>query len=130
MKTVAVKAKKLAGASRISGVDDRTLDYVTEIFKSVADRSRLLILMILAQQGETHVSAICKLLSQSQPAVSHHLTQLRNAGLISFRRDGKYNYYAIDSNHVGELLAKFFPGPASTTHRLPFGELEIAFKVK
>jgi ArsR family transcriptional regulator len=130
MKTAIAKGKKLAGAHKISGVDDRTLEQLIDIFKSLADRSRLLILMILAREGEMHVSAICKLLGQSQPAVSHHLTQLRNAGLVAFRRDGKFNHYALESSLVAELLAKFFPGAASAQQHFTFGELELTFKAK
>lgn len=124
------KNRKQLSPSKIAGVDDRTLDYLIEIFKSMADRSRLLILMILAKEGETHVSAICQTLGQSQPAVSHHLTQLRNAGLVNFRRDGKFNYYAIDSSLVGDILNEFFPHANSAQQKLSFGELEVTFKTK
>src|ERR1700733_4793175 len=106
MKTLMLKNKKPASTNKLAGVDDRTLEHLVEIFKSMADRSRLLILMILAKESETHVSAICEILGQSQPAVSHHLTQLRNAGLVAFRRDGKFNHYAIESNLVADILDK------------------------
>lgn len=130
MKTAIAKGRKAAGAQKISGVDDRTLEQLIEMFKSLSDRSRLLILMILAREGEMHVSAICKLLGQSQPAVSHHLTQLRNAGLVAFRRDGKFNYYALEATLVHELLAKFFPGANSSQQKFAFGELELMFRTK
>jgi ArsR family transcriptional regulator len=130
MKNAAVKGRKGAVSNKIAGVDDRTLDELIEIFKSLADRSRLLILMILAQEGEMHVSAICKLLAQSQPAVSHHLTQLRSAGLVGFRRDGKFNHYSLDSALVGIILEKFYPGANSSHQKLAFGELEVTFRAK
>jgi ArsR family transcriptional regulator len=130
MKTAAHRSRKITGAHKISGVDDRTLEQLIEIFKSLADRSRMLILMILAKQGEMHVSAICKLLGQSQPAVSHHLTQLRNAGLVVFRRDGKFNHYALESTLAAEILGKFFPGASSSQQRFAFGEMELMFKAK
>src|SRR5262245_14935522 len=63
------------------GMSERALDKLTDVFKSLADKNRLKILQILSGAGEMHVSALCQHLSQSQPAVSHHLTQLRNAGL-------------------------------------------------
>jgi ArsR family transcriptional regulator, arsenate/arsenite/antimonite-responsive transcriptional repressor len=130
MKTAAAKGKKPAASNKIAGVDDRTLDELIEVFKSLADRSRLLILMILAKEDEMHVSAICKLLGQSQPAVSHHLTQLRNAGLVSFRRDGKFNHYAIDSALAAAIINKFYPGANSAHQKLAFGEMEVTFKTK
>jgi len=127
---VATKPKKGVSPAKIAGVDERTLDNLTEIFKSLADRWRLLILMILAKEGETHVSAICKKLGQSQPAVSHHLTQLRNAGLVAYRRDGKFNHYAIDSELVAGIIDKFFPDAGSAQQKIAFGELEVAFRTK
>src|SRR5438552_3204350 len=122
MKTAPPKSKKPVSISKLSGVDERTLDQLVEIFKSAADRSRLLILMILAKRGETHVSAICEMLGQSQPAVSHHLTQLRNSGLVNYRRDGKFNHYMIESNLVADIVTKFFPHASSAQQKLGFGE--------
>ena len=130
MKTATVKGKKPSSTNKITGVDDRTLEELIEIFKSLADRSRLLILMILAKEGEMHVSAICKLLGQSQPAVSHHLTQLRNAGLVTFRRDGKFNHYTLDSTIVASILEQFYPSSGSSQQKIGFGELELTFKTK
>ena len=34
-------------------------------------------------------------LSQSQPAVSHHLALLRHGGIIAPRRQGKNNFYSL-----------------------------------
>src|SRR5687768_14453526 len=106
MKSAALKAKKATNLTKLAGVDDRTLEDLVNVFKSLADRWRLLILMKLAKEGEMHVKAIGELLGQSQPAVSHHLTQLKNAGLVTYRRDGKFNHYALDSDLVAEILGK------------------------
>lgn len=130
MKSAALKSKKTSHLNKLAGVDDRTLEELVDVFKSLADRWRLLILMILAKEGEMHVKAIGELLGQSQPAVSHHLTQLKNAGLVSYRREGKYNHYAIDSELASEILSKFYPGSSSTQHRFAFGDLELMFKTK
>jgi ArsR family transcriptional regulator, arsenate/arsenite/antimonite-responsive transcriptional repressor len=130
MKTVMAKGKKPLSASRIAGVDERVLEQFIDVLKSAADKSRLLILMILAKEGESHVTAICEKLGQSQPAVSHHLTQLRNAGLVGFRRDGKYNHYALDSKLVADIVAAFFPKAGALQQKLVFDELELTFKTK
>src|SRR5581483_366486 len=86
----------------------RTLYGLTQIFKLLADESRLKILLALAEEGEMHVSALCDMLDQTQPAVSHHLTLLRMTGLVGFRRDGKHNFYRIESGLVRDLLEQFF----------------------
>ena len=130
MKSAVVKTKKLTNLTKLAGVDDRTLEELVGVFKSLADRWRLLILMLLAKEGEMNVKAIGEILGQSQPAVSHHLTQLKNAGLVNYRRDGKFNHYAIESSLVAEILGKFFPGSSSAQQKLNFGELELMFKTK
>ena len=109
-------------------VNDRSLRSLTEIFRSLADRSRLMILFLLAERGEMNVSAIGDALDQSQPAVSHHLTQLRNAGFIDFRREGKFNFYKLDPNGFGDMLTTLFPDGSPA--RLAFGALEVNFKRK
>jgi ArsR family transcriptional regulator len=98
---------KLARLTNIK-VSDHAVDRLSDIFKLLADRSRLKILLALAGRGEMHVSALCQLLEQSQPAVSHHLTLLRMSNLVGCRREGKHNYYRLDSPVVSELLEQFF----------------------
>lgn len=70
--------------------------------KQVSDATRLQIVMMLAE-GERHVGALCESLSQSQPAVSHHLALLRHGGVIAPRRQGKNNFYSL--TETGEALA-------------------------
>jgi DNA-binding transcriptional ArsR family regulator len=64
------------------------------LLKQVSDATRLQVVMILAE-GEKHVGALCSQLSQSQPAVSHHLALLRHGGIIAPRRQGKNNFYSL-----------------------------------
>jgi DNA-binding transcriptional ArsR family regulator len=66
---------------------------VAASFKLLADETRLRVLSLLIQHGELNVRMLCAQLDQSQPAVSHHLALLRDAGLIRARRDGKHNFY-------------------------------------
>jgi ArsR family transcriptional regulator len=72
----------------------------------LGDENRLRILLLLSQRGEINVSTLGAALGQSQPATSHHLTLLRATGLVSYRRDGKHNYYFLTSDYVRQLLGK------------------------
>jgi ArsR family transcriptional regulator len=54
------------------------------------------------------VRALCDLLGQSQPAVSHHLALLRVAELIESRRDGKHNFYRVLPQRFEALLDTVF----------------------
>jgi DNA-binding transcriptional ArsR family regulator len=69
-------------------------DLVT-VFKLLADETRLRILHYLTQKPEMNVCTFVGLLHQTQPAVSHHLALLREAGLVECRRDGKHNFYHL-----------------------------------
>ena len=81
---------------------------LVQVFKLLADETRLKILMFLLREKELHVSAMCDRLNQSQPAVSHHLALLRVAGLIEPRRDGKHNFYSVREKHFHTLIAELF----------------------
>jgi ArsR family transcriptional regulator, arsenate/arsenite/antimonite-responsive transcriptional repressor len=111
-------------------VSVRTISGLAQIFKQLADESRLKILLALAQDRELNVTALCELLGQSQPAVSHHLTLLRMTGLVGFRRDGKHNYYHIQSSLVGEVLEQFFADSGNGHKQINFDEFSLAYKRK
>jgi ArsR family transcriptional regulator len=111
-------------------ITDKTISGLTEVFKLLADKSRLKILLALAREGELHVSALCDLLQQSQPAVSHHLTLLRMAGLVGYRRDGKHNFYRVDSALVRDLLEEFFSDSGNGHQQIQFEDFSLAYKRK
>jgi DNA-binding transcriptional ArsR family regulator len=73
------------------------------LLKHVSDPTRLQVILILAD-GERHVGALCAQLSQSQPAVSHHLALLRHGNIIAPRRQGKNNFYSL--TETGAELAR------------------------
>ena len=65
------------------------------IFKCLGDEMRSRILIMLSDQGELNVNQITEQMSLSRPAVSHHLTQLKNAGLVSFRKEATERHYHV-----------------------------------
>ena len=119
---------RIPAPSANSASRDRAIKELTYVFKSLADRHRLKIVFLLVQNGEMSVSAISEELKQSQPAVSHHLMQLRTAGLLDFRRDGKFNYYHVNPEGLAELFDFLFPGGSPS--KLTLGGIEISFKRK
>src|SRR3954468_6448641 len=68
---------------------------LANLFKLLADETRLRIIYFLLQKDEINVRTFCGVLGQSQPAVSHHLAMLKEAGLLDSRRDGKHNFYRL-----------------------------------
>ena len=108
-------------------IADTTISGLADVFALLADKSRLKILLALSEAGEMHVSALCGLLGQSQPAVSHHLTLLRMKDLVGYRRDGKHNFYRVDSDRVRLLLDQFFTD-SGNGQQLQFPGFSLAYK--
>ncbi len=89
-------------------VSDDLVNNLVRLFKLLSDETRLRILYYLTQRSELHVRALCELLNESQPAVSHHLALLRAAGLIGRRREGKHNFYGLKTQQFSTLLDMLF----------------------
>ncbi len=68
-----------------------------EFFKALADANRLRIIGLLAQ-GEYAVEQMAEMLKLSPSTVSHHLSKLSRAGLVSARSDGYYNAYRLETS--------------------------------
>src|SRR4051812_20026531 len=73
------------------------------LLKQVSDPTRLQVITMLSE-GERHAGSLCGALSQSQPAVSHHLALLRHGRIVEPRRQGKNNFYRLTD--TGEQLAR------------------------
>lgn len=76
---------------------------VSDIFRLLADPSRARIFWLLCHCEECVVN-ISFLTDMSSPAVSHHLRQLKDGGLIVSRREGKEVYYKASSSEQVRLL--------------------------
>lgn len=112
-------------------ISAQTVKHLTNVFKMLADPSRLKILLALAQDGELHVSALCDLLGgQSQPAVSHHLTLMRAVGLVDYHRRGKHNFYFLASQHLRDLLEQFFADSGNQLKQIHFNDFVLAYQTK
>ena len=106
---------------------DNTIKDLVKVFKLLSDETRLRILFYLTQKDELHVRALCDMLGQSQPAVSHHLALLRVAGLIEPRRDGKHNFYRLLTGHFEKLLDMLFAGVPESERRLRFENYVLSY---
>lgn len=60
-----------------------------QLFKILADETRLGIVLLLSELGELCVCDLCTALDQSQPKISRHLALLRECGLLLDRKQGK-----------------------------------------
>jgi hypothetical protein len=78
------------------------IEDILPMLKALADESRLALVRIL-QSGERNVGDLATKLDLTDPTVSHHLTRLREAGLVSLRMEGTQRFYRL--NEAG--LARF-----------------------
>jgi ArsR family transcriptional regulator len=67
---------------------------LVRLFTALADRTRLRLLNLLAGR-ELCVCYLVEVLGQSQPKISRHLAYLRQAGIVSARRQGKWMHYRL-----------------------------------
>jgi ArsR family transcriptional regulator, arsenate/arsenite/antimonite-responsive transcriptional repressor len=67
---------------------------LARLFAALSDRTRLRLLNLMNGR-EVCVCYFVEILAQSQPKISRHLAYLRNAGIASARRDGKWIHYRI-----------------------------------
>lgn len=84
--------------------DFNTIMELSDFLKVMADSTRLQLLMSL-QQSEMCVSDLANVLNMTKSAVSHQLKALRLSKLVKSRKDGKTVYYALDDEHIEEILA-------------------------
>lgn len=80
---------------------------VEEVFKALGDPVRIKIVSMLARNGEMCVCRILPELAMTQPAVSHHLAALKNAGLVHPRKQGQWVYYSLDYSTLNEVALAF-----------------------
>lgn len=75
------------------------VDDLVRFFKALAEPNRLRIIGLLAQKPQS-VEQLASTLRVGESTVSHHLSKLAEAGLVSARAEGYYSIYAL---HTGAL---------------------------
>lgn len=64
-------------------------------FHLLSDDTRLRCLMLMQAEGELCVCEMMHALDEIQPKISRHLALLRDAGVVSDRRQGQWIYYQL-----------------------------------
>ena len=76
---------------------------LAEILKALGHPTRVKIVKYLAD-GEKCVKEIWQEIGVPQPTVSQHINILKNAGIISYRKDGVKTCYRVEMPVVIEIL--------------------------
>jgi ArsR family transcriptional regulator len=80
---------------------------LSTVFKALSDPARLRLLSMIASSPEREMCA-CDLIEpvgKSQPTVSHHLSQLVDAGLLQREKRGRWAWFRIDPARLAEIRA-------------------------
>ena len=75
---------------------------VLAMLKALADESRLALLRLLSA-GERTVGDLSRQVNLGEPTVSHHLSRLRQAGLVTLRMAGNQRFYRVNGTGLAEF---------------------------
>lgn len=99
----AIHPAAVMGARQVLGAAAATED-VARLFAVLGDPTRIRVLTALSA-GELCVCDLAAATGVNRSTVSHQLRVLRAHRLVRRRREGKIVYYALDDDHVVQLLA-------------------------
>jgi ArsR family transcriptional regulator, arsenate/arsenite/antimonite-responsive transcriptional repressor len=88
-------------------LDEDAAELLAGVFKVLADPARLRLLSMVAAAGDGEVCA-CDLvepIGKSQPTVSHHMSVLVDAGLVTREKRGKWAWYRLDAERLEQVRA-------------------------
>ncbi len=88
------------------------------LFKALADETRLEIIGLL-RGGEHCVCDLTSALEVQQSLLSFHLKTLKEVGLVSDRKDGRWVYYTLHTDALESLEAELAAMRAPQRRKLP-----------
>lgn len=78
--------------------------FKAEIFRALAHPTRIAIIELLRDEGETAVTAVYERLGLEQANVSQHLAVLRSTHIVVARKDGNQVFYSLRDRALGKVL--------------------------
>ena len=79
---------------------------VADLLRTLGNERRLMILCKLVEAGEMTVGALVEAVGLSQSALSQHLANMRDANVVTFRRDSQTLWYRIADPRIEQLMAE------------------------
>ncbi|WP_457746839.1 ArsR/SmtB family transcription factor [Sulfurimonas sp.] len=73
---------------------------VVQLAKILSDMNRVKIIALMLREKELCVCEICDTLELSQPLVSRHLKQMREADVVQTRQSGKWIIYSLCEDKI------------------------------
>lgn len=97
---------------------------LNDVFKALADPTRREILKLL-RSGDMSAGDLATKFDMTKPSMSHHFTVLKQADLVTTRRDGQQIIYALNTTVMQDMAAILWdmlaaePQPASEAKEPP-----------
>ncbi|MCI0709762.1 MAG: metalloregulator ArsR/SmtB family transcription factor [Chloroflexi bacterium] len=88
-------------------MDSEGFQFLLKFFKVLSDENRLKIIGYLSD-AEYRVSDLAEKLDLKEPTVSHHLSRLRELGLVNMRVDGNNRYYRLNAAQLEQMNGYLF----------------------
>ena len=95
------------------------MEKIILVAKVLSDANRVNILALLLRHNELCVCEICDTLQLSQPLVSRHLKQMKEANMICARQEGRWMLYSINTADQTELTRCCLHEVQTMLHHLP-----------
>ncbi|ACD53083.1 winged helix-turn-helix transcriptional regulator [Clostridium botulinum] len=87
-----------------------------DAFKALSDNTRRKILDLLNEKDMT-AGDIADYFQITKPSISHHLSILKQAGLVSDERKGQYIYYSLNTSVFEDVVKWFISFLGNTNER-------------
>ena len=85
-------------------LDEKKLEKAAKKLRSIAHPMRIAVIGMLTEKPKMNVTQIYTRLKIEQAAASHHLSLLRNNGILNAKREGKEIYYSLNQDNLNHLI--------------------------
>ena len=97
-----------AGAGSGQAVSTTKTQEIAELFRVLGDPTRIEILRHLSLADEVACTTLDHILPVSKSTISYHIKALKNVGLLTVRKDGRWYHYTLQRDRLEALLPGFF----------------------
>jgi DNA-binding transcriptional ArsR family regulator len=80
-----------------------------DVFTAIANPARREVLRLLRDGGPHPVTRLAERFDMARPSLSEHLRLLKDAGLVTERRDGRHRVYSLRAEPLHELAGWLAP---------------------
>ena len=76
-----------------------------EVLSVLSESVRFKILSLISSKGELTAKDILSEFDFTQPTLSHHMSCLKEAGLVNVERRGRFAYYSVNKDTIDLVLS-------------------------